>query len=139
VDLVDRMRSRDGEEFLLHAEIANNNSTDMPLRMLRYYTDICFSGRRGPIRQFLIIYIGSERLTMPAGLDEPGLLDYHYGLVDRHTGSIAPACWHGTTLMPWCWPCYATSVTETRGRWLFTSCVVYGSCWVRMSVGSAST
>ena len=48
-DLVARMRSRDGEEFLLHAEIANNNSTGMPLRMLRYYTDIRFSGQRGPI------------------------------------------------------------------------------------------
>ena len=82
-DLVAHMWGRDGEEFLLHAKIANNNSTDMPLRMLRYYTDIRFSGQRGPIRQFLT-YIGSERLTMPAGLDEPGLLDYRYGLVDMH-------------------------------------------------------
>jgi len=43
-DLVARMRRADGEEFLLHVEIANNNATDMPLRMLRYYTDIHFAG-----------------------------------------------------------------------------------------------
>jgi len=35
-DLVARMRETDGEEFLLHVEIADNNTTDMPLRMLRY-------------------------------------------------------------------------------------------------------
>jgi len=81
-DLVARMRATDGEEFLLHIEIANN-TRDMPLRMLRYYTDIRFAGHPGPIRQFLI-YIGSDRLTMPAGLEEPGLLDYRYGLVDMH-------------------------------------------------------
>jgi len=82
-DLVARMRSTDGQEFLLHIEIANDNKANMPLRMLWYCTDICFSGHRGLIRQFLI-YIGVDRLTMPAGLDEPGLLDYHYGLVDMH-------------------------------------------------------
>jgi len=82
-DLVARMRATDGEEFLLHVEIANNNVPDMPLRMLRYYTDIRFAGHPGPIHQFLI-YIGANRLTMPAGLDEPGLLDYRYGLVDMH-------------------------------------------------------
>ncbi|MCB2263824.1 MAG: hypothetical protein LGR52_12950, partial [Candidatus Thiosymbion ectosymbiont of Robbea hypermnestra] len=87
-DLVARMRSSNGEEFLLHAEIANNNTTNMPLRMLRYYSDIRLAGQRGPIRQFLI-YIGSERLTMPDGLEEPGLLDYHYGLVDMHQVNCA--------------------------------------------------
>ena len=82
-DLVARIRETDGEEFLLHVEIANNNTTDMPLRMLRYYTDIRFAGHRGPIRQFLI-YIGADRLTMLAGLDESGLLDYRYGLINMH-------------------------------------------------------
>lgn len=51
------MRDGDGEEFLLHVEIANDNFPHMPLRMLRYYTDIRFAKHRGPIRQFLI-YIG---------------------------------------------------------------------------------
>jgi len=77
------MRSADGEEFLLHVEIANSNATNMPLRMLRYYTDIRFTGHSGPIRQFLI-YIGVDPLTMPTGLEEPGLLDYRYGLIDMH-------------------------------------------------------
>ncbi|MCB2262590.1 MAG: hypothetical protein LGR52_06570, partial [Candidatus Thiosymbion ectosymbiont of Robbea hypermnestra] len=82
-DLVARMRGKDGEEFLLHVEVANNNDAKMPLRMLRYYTDIRLAKHQGPIRQFLI-YIGSERLTMPAGIDEPGLQGYRYGLVDMH-------------------------------------------------------
>jgi len=38
---------------------------------------------RDQIRQFLI-YIGADPLTMPTGLDEPGLLDYRYGLIDMH-------------------------------------------------------
>jgi hypothetical protein len=82
-DLVARMRARSGEEFLLHAEIANNNQAEMPLRMLRYYTDIRLAGHRGAIRQFLI-YIGTDPLGMPDGIAEPGLLDYRYGLVDMH-------------------------------------------------------
>jgi len=62
---------------------SNNNATNMPLRMLRYYTDIRFAGHSGPTRQFLI-YIGVDPLTMPTGLEEPGLLDYRYGLIDMH-------------------------------------------------------
>ena len=87
-DLVARMRAPDGNEFLLHAEIANNNKRDMPLRMLRYYTDIRLVGHRGPIRQFLI-YIGTNPLGMPDGIDEPELLDYHYRLVDMHRVNCA--------------------------------------------------
>jgi len=68
-DLVAHMRGADGKEFLLHVEVANNNTTDMPLRMPRYYMDIRLADHQEPIRQFLI-YIGSDRLTMPAGLDE---------------------------------------------------------------------
>jgi len=65
------------------SRIANDNRSDMPLRMLRYYSDIRLAGHSGPLKQFLI-YIGSDRLTMPAGLAEPGLLDYHYELIDMH-------------------------------------------------------
>ena len=53
-DLVARMRGANGEEFLLHTEISNNNDADMPLRMLRYYTDIRLAGHTGPLRQCLI-------------------------------------------------------------------------------------
>jgi len=48
-DLIARMRATDGAEFLLHIEIANKNAADMPLRMLRYYTDIRFAGHPSPI------------------------------------------------------------------------------------------
>jgi len=87
-DLVARMRAASGEEFLLHTEIANNNQNDMPLRMLRYYTDIRLAGHRGRLRQFLI-YIGVDPLTMSDGIAEPELLDYHYGLVDMHRVNCA--------------------------------------------------
>ena len=87
-DLVARMRDSGGHEFLLHIEIANNNRSDMPLRMLRYYTDIRFAGHTGPIRQFLV-YIGGDSLAMADGIDEPELLDYHYGLVDMHRVNCA--------------------------------------------------
>jgi hypothetical protein len=82
-DLVARMRAPSGDEFLLHTEISNNNAPDMPLRMLRYYTDIRLAGHAGPVRQCLL-YIGSERLTMDDGMTEPQLLDYRYQLVDMH-------------------------------------------------------
>jgi len=82
-DLVARMRERSGAEFLLHVEIANNNTTDMPLRMLRYYTDIRLAGHTGTLRQFLL-YIGAEPLRMPDGIQEPVWLEYRYGLVDMH-------------------------------------------------------
>lgn len=87
-DLVARMRGGDGSEFLLHAEIANNNQAELPLRMLRYFTDIRLAGHEGPIRQFLI-YIGSAPLTMRDGIQEPGLLDYRYAVVDMHKVNCA--------------------------------------------------
>ena len=87
-DLVARMRATTGDEFLLHVEIANNNASDMPLRMLRYYTDIRLAGHAEPLRQFLL-YIGADRLTMPNGVREPEGLDYRYGLVDMHQVNCA--------------------------------------------------
>ena len=82
-DLVALMRAASGEEFLLHVEIANNNSADMALRMLRYYTDIRLAGHQGPLQQFLV-YIGTEPLRMPTGIQEPEALDYRYRVVDMH-------------------------------------------------------
>jgi predicted transposase YdaD len=87
-DLVARMRSPSSPDYLLHVELVNNNAADMPLRMLRYYTDIRLAGHQGPLRQFLL-YIGANPLAMPAGIDEPGLLDYRYGLVDMHLVNCA--------------------------------------------------
>lgn len=82
-DLLARMLGADGGEFLLHVEISNSNPPEMPLRMLRYFTDIRLAGHAGPLRQFLI-YIGRAPLRMPDGLHEPGSLDYRYGLIDMH-------------------------------------------------------
>ena len=55
----------------------------MPLRMLRYRTDILLAHPGLPLRQYLI-YIGAEPLTMPDGIDQPGL-HYRYGLLDMRT------------------------------------------------------
>jgi hypothetical protein len=60
----------------------------MPLRMLRYYTDVRLAGHTRPLRQFLL-YIGSAPLAMADGLKEPGLLDYRYGVVDMHRVNCA--------------------------------------------------
>ena len=36
-DLVARVKNGAGEAYILHVEIQNDNRSDMPLRMLRYY------------------------------------------------------------------------------------------------------
>nr|VFK20356.1 MAG: Predicted transposase YdaD [Candidatus Kentron sp. LFY] len=79
-DLVARLRDRDGEPFLLHVEIQNNNDATMPVRMMRYMSDILLAWPGLPLRQYLI-YIGAESLTMPDGIDLPGVR-YRYGLLD---------------------------------------------------------
>ena len=82
-DLVARVVDRaTGREFILHIEIQNDNQAEMPLRMLRYYTDIRLSYPKHELRQFLV-YIGKSPLTMAAGIDEPGH-QYHYQLIDMH-------------------------------------------------------
>ena len=55
----------------------------MPLRMLRYYTDIAFDYSDLPIRQY-VIYIGESVLKMPDYRKDTGL-DYHYNIIDMHT------------------------------------------------------
>ncbi len=46
-DLVARVQDgRTRESYLLHIEIQNHNDVKMPLRMLRYYTDIRLSWSR---------------------------------------------------------------------------------------------
>ena len=82
-DLVARVRSTDGGEFILHIEIQNDNDPRMPWRMLRYRTDIRLEHPDIPIRQYLI-YIGKRRLTMPSGIDEERLI-YGYDVVDMRS------------------------------------------------------
>lgn len=83
-DLVARMRRRDGgQTFILHIEIQNQNDSTMPLRMLRYFTDIQMAYPDEPVYQHLI-YIGRNRLTMPDHFQAPAFM-YRYGLLDMHT------------------------------------------------------
>ena len=79
-DLVARLRDCDGEPFLLHVEIQNNNDATMPVRMMRYMTDILLAWPGLPLRQYLI-YIGAESMTMPDGVELPGVR-YRYGILD---------------------------------------------------------
>lgn len=83
-DLVARMRRQaDGENFILHIEIQNQNDNTMPLRMLRYFTDIQLAYPQEAVHQHLI-YIGKERLTMPDSFAAPAFT-YRYALLDMHT------------------------------------------------------
>ncbi|MBJ6609812.1 MAG: DUF4351 domain-containing protein [Candidatus Thiothrix moscowensis] len=83
-DLVARMRRlSDQQQFILHIEIQNQNDASMPLRMLRYFTDIQLAYPQEPVYQHLI-YIGRERLAMPDHFEAPAFT-YRYGLLDMHT------------------------------------------------------
>ena len=79
-DLVVKLRDRGGEPFLLHIEIQNDNDPKMPVRMMRYPTDVLLAYPGLPVHQHLI-YIGAEQSTMSDRFE--GYDSYHrYGLVD---------------------------------------------------------
>lgn len=79
-DLIAKVTLVGGESFILHIEIQNDNQANMPVRMLRYLTDIMLDHPKIPVRQYLV-YIGKRPLTMPDGLDLPRL-SYRYELLD---------------------------------------------------------
>lgn len=79
-DLVAKVIPAQGEPFILHLEIQNANDLQMPVRMLRYLTDIQLAHPNDRIHQCLV-YIGAERLTIPCGLDSPQL-QYRYEMID---------------------------------------------------------
>ena len=83
-DLVARMHDqvRD-EDFILHIEIQNQNDPLMPLRMLRYFSDLQFAHPEECIHQHLI-YIGRDKLTMPDHWSAPAFT-YQYTILDMHT------------------------------------------------------
>ena len=60
-DLVARVTPIQGDPFILHLEIQNNNDPQMAVRMLRYLSDIFLAYPGYRIHQCLL-YIGSERL-----------------------------------------------------------------------------
>ncbi|HED35967.1 MAG TPA: hypothetical protein ENJ08_17360 [Gammaproteobacteria bacterium] len=80
-DLV--VKARQGElDFILHIEIQNDNQRIMPVRMLRYFTDITLAWPDIKVVQYLI-YIGQAPLTMASGI-ELSKLSYHYDVIDMH-------------------------------------------------------
>lgn len=83
-DLVARVLDQQSQQpFILHVEIQNTNDPQMPLRMLRYYTDIQLAYPQERIRQYLL-YIGKSALTMPTTL-EAGDFVYRYQVLDMRT------------------------------------------------------
>ena len=82
-DLVARVKNAGGESYILHIEIQNNNRADLPLRMLRYYSDIALEHRGESIKQYLL-YIGQAPLSMPDHVQETDWC-YRYKLLDMRS------------------------------------------------------
>jgi len=79
-DLVAKVVSAQGDTFIMHLEIQNNNDSTMPVRMLRYLTDIKLAYPEYPVHQCLV-YIGAAPLNMSNILSSPQL-NYHYERID---------------------------------------------------------
>ena len=62
-DLVARVKNREGKSYILHVELQNDNQKNMPLRMMRYYTDLALEHEDEEIEQHLL-YIGKSPLAM---------------------------------------------------------------------------
>lgn len=87
-DLVARMVDRQKQQaFILHIEIQNNNHPAMPLRMMRYYTDIKLQWSNEPVQQYLI-YIGERKLSM-SNEQREAAFTYRYQILDMRTVDCA--------------------------------------------------
>ena len=53
-DLVARVKNNHGKSYILHVELQNDNQKNMPLRMLRYYTDLALEHKGEEIEQHLL-------------------------------------------------------------------------------------
>ena len=85
-DLVARVKNIGGESYILHIEVQNDNRSDVPLRMLRYYTDLALEHGGEEIKQYLL-YIGKAPLTMADHVQTPDWR-YCYNVLDmRHLDS----------------------------------------------------
>ena len=62
-DLVARVKNNQGKIYILHVELKNDNQKNMPLRMMRYYTDLALEHEGEEIEQHLL-YIGKASLAM---------------------------------------------------------------------------
>lgn len=81
-DLIAKVALPGEPPFLLHIEIQNDNQALMPVRMLRYLSDVLFSHPDLPVVQYLV-YIGKEPLRMADGLKQPDFA-YRYRVLDMH-------------------------------------------------------
>lgn len=79
-DLVAKVTPVQGEPFILHLEIQNDNDGQMAVRMLRYLSDLLLAYPGDRIHQCLV-YIGAERCRMASSLRSPQLR-YDYAVVD---------------------------------------------------------
>jgi predicted transposase YdaD len=79
-DLVGKVSMPGEPPFLLHIEIQNYNEAHMPVRMLRYLSDLLLAYPDFPVRQYLV-YIGKEPLRMADGLRLPQF-SYRYEVLD---------------------------------------------------------
>ena len=82
-DLVARVKNTQGQSYILHVEVQNDNRSDLPIRMLRYYTDLALEHAGETIKQYLL-YIGKAPLTMPDHVQTPDLR-YHYQVLDMRS------------------------------------------------------
>ena len=83
-DMVARMKKRQtGEKLILHVEIQNANDNTMPVRMLRYLSDILLQYPEEMVYQY-VVYIGKRPMSMPNQLVLPAF-SYQYYLLDMHT------------------------------------------------------
>ena len=66
------------DKFILHIELQSSYDSEMPYRMLRYYTDIKQNNKKYPIHQY-VVYLGKQNIKN--NLKDAGL-DYNYNLID---------------------------------------------------------
>ncbi len=68
------------DESILHMEFQSFNDTNMPWRMLRYYTAIAEKYQTHNIKQ-LVVYVGNEKLRMKSSLKIKNLV-FKYEILD---------------------------------------------------------
>ena len=82
-DLVARVKEVQGTSYILHVEVQNDNQADMPIRMMRYYTDLALEHTGEAIKQYLL-YIGKATLSMSDHL-ETSAWRYCYEVLDMRS------------------------------------------------------
>ena len=82
-DIVLKAMDRTGEQFILHLELQNTNHPEMPLRMMRYYTDIALAHPGMAIHQY-VVYTGQGKLNMADQVVHPTWC-YRYQLINMST------------------------------------------------------